>query len=42
MALALAYEGSIWSDDGGFQKQEKVEVYTSEEFINKVFEGSDE
>ena len=41
LALAIAYEGSIWSDDGGFQKQEKVEVYTSEEVVTKVFEGSD-
>lgn len=42
MALAISYESSIWSDDGGFQKQEKVEAYTSEEVINKIFEGSDE
>ncbi len=37
LALALSYDCSIWSDDDDFQEQEKVESYTSEELINKVF-----
>ncbi len=42
LALAIAYKCSIWSDDGDFKKQEKVDVYTSEEVINEIFEGSNE
>ncbi len=37
LALAMAFDCSIWSDDSHFQKQEKVESYTSEEVINKIF-----
>ncbi len=38
LALAIAYDCSIWSDDGDFKKQKKVDVYTSEEVINEIFE----
>lgn len=37
LALAMAYDCSIWSDDDHFQKQEKVYTYTSNEVINKIF-----
>ncbi|MFW6144201.1 MAG: PIN domain-containing protein [Candidatus Natronoplasma sp.] len=36
LALAIAYNCSIWSDDGHFQEQEKVDAYTSNEVVNKV------
>lgn len=34
-ALALKLECAIWSDDAAFKKQDKVEVFTSEELAKK-------
>ena len=34
-ALALKLNCAIWSDDAGFKKQSKVEVFTSEELAKK-------
>mgnify|MGYP001584670818 CR=1 FL=1 len=36
-ALSLGLESVIWSDDGHFQKQNKIKVYTTKEIINELF-----
>ncbi|KXB05621.1 hypothetical protein AKJ50_00400 [candidate division MSBL1 archaeon SCGC-AAA382A13] len=37
LALALTYDIPIWSDNSDFQKQEKAEVYTTEQIVEKLF-----
>ncbi len=37
LALAISYESPIWSDDGDFQEQEKVDAHTSNEVISEFF-----
>ncbi|KXA89222.1 hypothetical protein AKJ57_05645 [candidate division MSBL1 archaeon SCGC-AAA259A05] len=39
LALALTYDSPIWSDNGDFQEQEKVEVYTTEQIVGKLLSG---
>ncbi len=34
MALALALNCQIWSNDGHFKQQTKVEVYTTNKLVN--------
>lgn len=35
LALALTYNCPIWSDNGDFQKQERAEVFTTEQIVEK-------
>ncbi|MFB6244942.1 MAG: PIN domain-containing protein [Candidatus Nanohaloarchaea archaeon] len=37
LAAAIAVEGVIWSDDKDLQKQDLVEVYTTEEILELVY-----
>jgi len=36
LALALAFNCSIWSNDGHFQQQNKVVVYTSKDLMKNI------
>ena len=36
LALALAFNCSIWSNDGHFQQQNKVMVYTSKDLMKNI------
>lgn len=37
LALALTYDIPVWSDDGDFQEQNEVEVYTTEQIVEEIF-----
>ena len=36
LALALCLKIPIWSNDGGFQEQRKVKIYTTAELIERL------
>ncbi len=40
LACATSLKADIWSDDGDFQKQKKVRVFTTQEFVKKFFKTS--
>lgn len=37
LALALTHDIPVWSDNGDFQEQDKVEVYTTEQIVEEIF-----
>lgn len=37
LALALTYDIPVWSDNGDFQEQNEVEVYTTEQIVEEIF-----
>ena len=40
LACAIALSADIWSDDKDFQKQKKIKIYTTQEFIKKFLKTS--
>jgi predicted nucleic acid-binding protein len=40
LACAISLNADIWSNDGDFQKQKKVKVFTTEEFMKLFFKNN--
>jgi len=39
LACAIALKSDIWSDDKDFQKQKKVKIFTTSDFIKKFLKS---
>ncbi len=40
LACAIALSADIWSDDMDFQKQKKIKIYTTQDFIKKFLKNT--